>query len=266
MGDVRVAGARHDVRRCALLDDATGVDEDEVVGQGEGVERVVRHEHGRPAVGAQPGGEGRPDLRPQLGVEGREGLVEQEQARVGRQRPREGDPLGLAVREPGRPRRGEVERPERVELRVGASGGSRALDAAAARTEGDVGPGGEVGEEQVVGRQQADASQRRVDVDAVARPRGPVDPDVPRVQADEPRQRVQRRRLARTVRPEHGDDLAVGRAQGQVEVERAAADPHPGVEGHRSHRPRSVPSTATATTSIARLRATAVCGSSCRAT
>ena len=48
MGDVRVARSGHDVGRAALLHDPAGLDEDEVVGEGERVEGVVRHEHGRP--------------------------------------------------------------------------------------------------------------------------------------------------------------------------------------------------------------------------
>ena len=79
-------------------------------------------------------------------------------------------------------------------------------------------------------------------------------------------ERVQRRGLPGAVRAEHGDDLAVAGAQRQVEVEVAAREPQVRVEAHRSHRPRSARWTATATASMSRLSATAVCGSSWSAT
>ena len=118
----------------------------------------------------------------------------------------------------------------------------------------------------MVGGEHADGPQRRVEVDAVARPRVVVDADVPGGEVHEARQRVQGGRLPGAVGAEHGDDLAVARTQRQVEVEGAAGDPQVGVEAHRSHRPRSSPRTPMATASMARLSATAVCGSSWRAT
>jgi hypothetical protein len=57
----------------------------------------VRHEHGRRAPLGQDSPQVVAQRLAQRGVEGRERLVEQEQRRIGRQRPPERDTLALAA-------------------------------------------------------------------------------------------------------------------------------------------------------------------------
>ncbi len=260
--DVRVTGPGDDLGGGALLHDAAVLDEDEVVGEGQGVERVVGDQDGGPVVGAQPRREPGADLGPQRRVEGREGLVEEEEARPGGQGSGQRDPLGLAVREGRRPAVGEVEDPEGVELGVGPGEGAGLRRAPAARPERDVAAGREVREEEVVGGEHPDGAQARVEVAGAVGPRLAVDPDVTVSEPHEAGQRVDGGRLPGAVRAEHGDDPAVGGGEGDVEVEGTSGEPDVGVEAHRTHRPRRRPRTTTATTRSSRLRATAVCGSS----
>lgn len=77
---------------------------------------------------------------------------------------------------------------------------------------------------------------------------------------------VDRVRLMVVIGAEDRDDPAVVPREGQVEVEAPAGEEQVCIQAHRSHRPRSSASTATETTSSSRLSATAVCGSSWRAT
>ena len=217
------------------------------------------------AVGRAAGGEGGAHLRPQLGVQGGQRLVEQQHPRVGGQRPGERHPLGLAVGQLRRAvgRRGPGPRGRRARRRPGRP--RRPGAAAAARPERDVGPGGEVREEQVVGGEHADPAAtgrggcRR-------RPPLAVDPDVPGPRGDEPGQACSAVVLPAPFGPSTATTSPSAAASGRSRSRAPRETRSVGVEAHRSHRPRSTPRTTTATTSIARLRATAVCGSSWRAT
>ena len=90
-----------------------------------------------------------PHLGLRVRVERRERLVEEQHARVARERTGERDALPLAAGELGRLRGGEVPDPEPLEQRV---------HVAAAGAEGDVRPHAQVGEEGVVLEDEPDAA------------------------------------------------------------------------------------------------------------
>ena len=89
--------ARHQLVVRPLLDDAAVLEDDDQVGVADRREPVRDHE-GRAAREQRRSAL----LDPPLGadVDGRGRLVEDQDARVGEQRPREGDELALAEREP----------------------------------------------------------------------------------------------------------------------------------------------------------------------
>ncbi len=70
-----------------------------------------------------------------------------------------------------------------------------------------------------------------------------------------PVERAQQRGLARTVRPEHREKLAVGHRELDVERERADRDPDGGVDAHsaESQRSRRLRSTSSETATSTRL-------------
>ena len=83
----------------AVLDHPAAVDEDEGVRQRTGVEGIVGDEHARGARSADVVAEQLSHDRPLGHVEGGHRLVEEEEARLGGQRPGQGHPLGLATGE-----------------------------------------------------------------------------------------------------------------------------------------------------------------------
>ena len=135
------------------------------------------------------------DLR--VRVERRERLVEQEHARVARERAGERDALPLAARELGRPRLRKVRDPEPLEVLV---------DAAAAAV-GDVLAHVHVREERVLLEDEPDPPLVRLAEEPAAgvEPDVAVERDPARRRPDEPRDRAQHRRLPGARGPDEGD-------------------------------------------------------------
>jgi len=78
------------------------------------------------------------DRQAGAGIEGGEGLVEEEQAGVGRQGPGQCHPLRLAPGQRTRPRCCEATEPEALEPSPSLDSGDGSADASAAQAEGDV--------------------------------------------------------------------------------------------------------------------------------
>src|SRR6476469_3665976 len=149
---------------------------------------------------------------------------------------------------------------------------ARARDGRARRTVGDAVDRAQVWEEEAVGEHEADPALLR---------REPVPPVVPHVAAhphvapgegEHPGQGEHGRRLAAHVGAQDADDLACRGGERYVHLDRPARQADPGVETlaavavvdgwpHRSHRPRSTPSTSTLTASSMLLIEIATCGS-----
>ena len=151
-GDLGVDRVAVERLRVGRLDDPPAAHDGDGVGQRERLLLVVGDEQRRGAGGPQGLADLAAHLRAQAGVERVEGLVEQDQARLRRQRPRQRHPLLLAA--------GEL---VREALRRGRQGrpAEQLLDPAAAplgagQAEADVGGDIEVGEEGALLGDEAD--------------------------------------------------------------------------------------------------------------
>ena len=80
-----------------LLGDAAVFDDDQLVGQRGRFDGVVGHQQPRAGVATELAAQHPAQLGPGGGVDRGEGFVEEEHARLGGQRPGQGDPLGLAA-------------------------------------------------------------------------------------------------------------------------------------------------------------------------
>ena len=124
-----------------------GLDDNQAVGDGCGVERVVGDQDTRPAELAEVVAELVSHRSSGRYVERGHGLVEQEKSRVGGQGPGQGHPLGLATGQLTRLGLGLVAQLHPVEPLEGPPVGLGLGLASAPETEGHVGDSGEVGEE-----------------------------------------------------------------------------------------------------------------------
>ncbi len=299
-GDIVGAGPAGHLGRRALLHHPSGLDDDDVVGQHHGLDRVVGHQHGRATEPAEMAAQVPSDGQPGGRVQRRQRLVQQQQLRARGERSGERDPLSLPAGERPGPAGGELGQPERLQpaQRGGPGGGPR--DSPAAQPEGDVVPRGQMREQQVVLKNHPDRAALCRDEDSLRRvvqdEAGQADPA--RVDRLQPGQRPQQGGLARAVGPENGDGRPARRGQRHVQGE-AAGPPHsqacqqravvgstavrragpsrrpvplaePAHRAHRvvpgrSQRSRSRARTTTATTSRTRDSAVAVSGSVSRA-
>ena len=170
------------------------------------------------------------------------------------------DALGLAAGELPRPATGQLPDPEPVEPAAGGVLRLAASDPPGARPEGNVGEGSEVGEEQLLLEDQADPAVLRRSGQqwlAVER-RGALGRD----QAGE---RLDQAGLAGAVGADHGQHLTRLEAEGGLDP--AGDGEVDGEPAHvPSHRSRRSSSTATETTSITRLSASAASWSDWRVT
>ena len=186
-----------------------------LVGEGERLTLVVGDEHRRRAPLGEGRGDGLAGRGPQRRVEGGEGLVEEDDRGVERERPGEGDPLLLTAGELVRPAPGErgVEPDELEQLpHTAASTPARAVPA-----EGDVVPHVEVGEEAAVLADVADPASLRGQVHPGGGDDLVVEPHLAVAEVHEARNDAQQRRLAAARGAEHG-----GRRPGRhVEVDAA---------------------------------------------
>ena len=170
-----------------------------------------------------------------VGVEGGERLVQQQQTRSRRQRAGQCHPLLLPAGELGRDAgRRAGRRPPREQF---TCAGLRrvARDTLGARPERDVRQRGEVGEQERLLGEQADAAAVRRDVHAGGDvgQRRPADPHVSGIRTQQPGEHVEKCRLARPVRAQHAENLARGDGQGEVQRETGAGDRDGDVEAGR---------------------------------
>ena len=234
-GGVRGGGGGGHLVGGVVLGHAAVVEHQQPVGEGEDVDRVVGDQHRDALEAVQVLGQ---LLAQGLGdghVERRERLVEQQHARIGRQRPGHRHPLRLPAGQLAGTPLGEVADAEPVEQVPGPTAGLAAPHATRAGTEGDVLQGAEVGEERVLLVHQADLALVR----GQRVPRAAVDADRPGVPG-RAGEGAQQGRLSRAVGPDQGDHLArIGR-EGDLEQVVGALDPHLRLE-HAHDRPPSAP-------------------------
>ena len=120
------------------------------VGEGVGVDGIVRDEQADPVERLEVPAEISTDVTAGAGVECGEWFVEQEQPRLGGQRTGQGDTLGLTARQRAGPVLGVVGQTDASQPGSGSIAGDRFGDLASAQPEGDVLDGGQIGEQQVV--------------------------------------------------------------------------------------------------------------------
>ena len=73
------------------------LEDDDAVGEGVGVDRIVGDEEADPVEGGEVAAQVAANVAASTGIEGGEGLIEQEQAWLGRQGAGQGDALRLAA-------------------------------------------------------------------------------------------------------------------------------------------------------------------------
>ena len=242
-----------DLRQRSGLHDAPRLDDHHTIGEGICVHRVMSDQEARPIEGRQMTPEVPPHVRLGARVERREGLVEKEHTWLGREGPRQRNPLRLPARERARSQMRVVVEPNPREPGERALTGFSSRHTSSSQAERDVLDGSEAGKEQVVLEDDAhgslvggheDAGDGVIE-DAV------VEPDQPLVDRQQAREAPKERRLPGPVRPEDGDRLATGGVELDVEVERTERALHAGVKAHgvgacplprkRSRRPTRTP-------------------------
>jgi hypothetical protein len=177
----------------------------------------VRHEQRARARRLEDGGDLLAQRGAQAGVERGEGLVEQDDLRLGGERPGQGDPLALA---PGqlvgvRPR--PFGQADQLEARLDL--------ASAGLAEADVGRHRQVREEGAILEDHPHAPLVRFDPGAIAGDERAADAHRPGVGRVEPCDDAQQRGLPRPARAEQGDEVAV------LDDEAGAVDRPRGTEG-----------------------------------
>ena len=95
----------------------SALEDDDAVGEGVGVDGVVGDEEADAVEGGEVAAQVAADVAAGAGVEGGERFVEEQQARLGRQRAGQGDALGLAAGEGARPVVGVVGEPDPLRAR-----------------------------------------------------------------------------------------------------------------------------------------------------
>jgi hypothetical protein len=194
-----------------VLDDASVLQDYEPVGEGHGVHRIVGHEQACARRLTQLAG----DLpaQPCAGrhVDGGQRLVEEEQAGPADEGPGQRHPLGLTARELGWPARGGVSDSDALEPRLRAGEGVTASDPPRPEAECHVLHDREMREEPAVLEHDADLSSfRRYPHAALAVfDHGVIDDHTSVIERHETSQGSEQGRLARGVRSEQGNDLAV---------------------------------------------------------
>ena len=108
-GRRRISSAEPALREPPVLDDV------DLIGQEEGLGRVMGDEKPRSIEAGEVHGKRAAQLRPGRHVERREWLVEEKQTRLGHERPRKGDPLRLATGQAARATLGHGSQPHPFE-------------------------------------------------------------------------------------------------------------------------------------------------------
>ena len=176
-------------------------------------------------------------------IERSERFVEQQHARLCGQRPRKRHPLRLPARQCPRTMASMCREADAVEPFGGAPTRLGLAHPTRTESEGNVLERAEMGEQQVVLKHDADMATfgshertRRRIIEHVA-----IEFDPSPIECDEPREAAQRRRLSRSVRPEYGNDFAIGHGDVRIEVEAAELHSERGVEAHQAAPPIGVP-------------------------
>ena len=227
---------RRELVRAAGLHHAARLEDHQLVAEGHRLDGVVRDHQAGAGEGGEVPREAATQLGAGAGVHGRERLVEQQQARVGRERARERDALRLAARERPGLGRGQVGQAHAVEHLEGARPGRAAALAARAQPEGHVLERRHVREQQVVLEDHSDGALlgRHAHAGRGVLEDDAVEHDPAALQRHETGQRAQQRGLAGGVGPqEHDDALALDREL-DVELERALAQADGRLETHAS--------------------------------
>lgn len=133
-----------------VLEDPAVVQDEDPVGQRDRLDRIVRDDQADPAELREVPAQGVPDVGPGRLVEGGERFVQQQEARAGRQRAGQGDPLGLTAGELAGLAVGQVADAEPVQPGLRRAPGLRAGDAMGAEPVRRVGQGAQVREERAV--------------------------------------------------------------------------------------------------------------------
>src|SRR6266516_3553190 len=203
----------------------------------------MRDQQDRPVeVGHMPP-QRRLDLAPRLSVQRGQRLVQEQQGRLGGQRPGPCDALRLPAGEPLWPLAGQVGDAEAVELGRGDRLRCPPVDAPRAWRERDVVDHAQVQEEAVVLEDDSDPPMRRLAERARRRvvEHLAVEHDPPACERQQAGQRPQQGRLASAVGAQYGHDLARRGPERRVQAERAALDLDRRVEprGHETAAGRS---------------------------
>ncbi len=241
LGHVLRARACADFCRRPDLHHPAGLEDDEAVGQRGRLEGVVGHEQPGTGEGCQVPADLPAELHLRAGVEGGGRLVQQQQARIGRQRSSQRHPLRLTTREgPGTGRHvgGEA---HPLQPFPGTVPGLTARHPPAAQAEGDVLQGAHVGEQQVVLEHEAHGTPFGWDPELPRRvlQHLVVKDDPAPGQGDETGEGPHHGGLPRAIGANDGHDLAVGDSDLRVEIEGSEPELDVGVEAHRSTGPTS---------------------------
>ena len=209
-----------------VLHDMAVLDDHHPIGEGVRIDRIVCHQDGRAPEPAEMPAQLATDLDAGAGVERRQRLVEQQQLRLGRKRPRQRHALRLATGQFVGSRSFDSVATDPAEPMPGLLVGLRLGDTAGPQPERHVLEHRHVREQQVLLehhparallRRHEHARRRIVDHLAVDLDRAALD----RQQAGEA---TQDGRLAGAVGTEQGDDLARRGVQPHVEAQRSAGD------------------------------------------
>ena len=226
-----------DLLRTTGLGDPAVLQDDETLGQRDRFHRVVRHEEADAVVAVELAAQLTARLQTRARVEGGQRFVEQEQARLRREGPDQGDPLRLAAGQLVRLAPPVFAEPHPIEPLGGPGPGFAFRHATAAQPEGHVLEGGEVREEEVV--LEDDPHRAGFGRDVLAGCRVVEDPPVehhpPLVGGHEPGQDAQECGLPRAIGPEEPDDPPGRHVEFHVEFERAEPDPHLGAQAPLPH-------------------------------
>jgi hypothetical protein len=191
-------------------------------------------------------------LGPPLHVEGGERLVEQQQARLGGQRPRQRRALRLPAGELLRAPPGDVGEPQALQPDIGPGASRPARQASRDQAVGHV-------VADALTREQAEILEHQPDLALLRQQPDPrlgilehaaVELDAPARERNQSRQRFDQRRFPRPVRPDEHDRLARARLELRLEPEAVALHAETGSQAHPSRlQPRTGPSTSTETPS-----------------
>ena len=258
LGDIFGARAARDVVGGSDLYDLAAFQDEDAIGECEGVDGVVCDEDARAAEATEDQPELPACLGPGLDVERGERFVEQKESRLGRERAGDGDALRLTARQLARTGGRLCRHSDLGEERPGTRPSLGAPNAVFAESERDVVERTQMFEQQVVLEHDADgsllgrheASGRGIVDDGIA------DADATVVEWEQAGERSQQCCLTRAIRTEHREQLAVAHPEVGGERERTDRDAHGRVDAHSadSQRSRRLTSTAREITSNTRLR------------